>query len=368
MNAVLIGAVFYFRGRATSDITWEEFVRDYLNEGIVEKLEVEDKRFVRVITKPSARTSGVTFTIGSVESFERKLEAAQRRLGVDQHKFVPVIYHQDSVVSQLIGAFAPTLLFILGILYLQRRMSSAAGSGGGVGGIFGAGKSRAKFITPEMVNVKFADVAGMDEAKEEIMEFVNFLKNPKMYKDLGAKIPKGALLTGPPGTGKTLLAKATAGEAGVPFLSTSGSEFQEMFVGVGPSRVRDLFKMAKENAPCIIFIDEIDAIGKARSKNVRMGGNDERENTLNQILVEMDGFDSSAEGVVVLAGTNRADVLDPALLRPGRFGTIPFLLSPSLSPSPSPPYPPFYHQTGLSPLTSRICLGASRSSRFICGK
>ncbi|KAG1062443.1 hypothetical protein G6F42_027424 [Rhizopus arrhizus] len=169
------------------------------------------------------------------------------------------------------------------------------------------------------VRVKFKDVAGADEAKEEIMEFVKFLKNPKQFEKLGATIPKGAILSGPPGTGKTLLAKATAGEAGVPFLSVSGSEFVEMFVGVGSSRVRDMFATAKKNAPCIIFIDEIDAIGKARGKGGQMGGgNDERESTLNQLLVEMDGFNSS-DHVVVLAGTNRPDVLDPALLRPGRF-------------------------------------------------
>jgi len=270
LNVVFIGAFAYFRGgEVKNEITWEEFVRDFLNEGIVEKLEVTDKRFVRVISKASSKTPGVvTFTVGSVESLERKLEQAQKRLGVDPQKYLPVIYHHDSITSQVISAFAPTLLFILGIMYLTRRMAGSTGEGG-LGGIFSAGKSKAKLINPELVNVKFADVAGMDEAKEEIMEFVNFLKNPKTYKDLGAKIPKGALLTGPPGTGKTLLAKATAGEAGVPFLSTSGPEFQEMFVGVGPSRVRDLFKTAKENSPCIIFIDEIDAIGKARAKQAR---------------------------------------------------------------------------------------------------
>jgi AFG3 family protein len=207
LNVIFIGAFMYFRGSNHTEITWEEFVRDYLNEGIVDKLEVTDKRFVRVIPKSSSKSGGSpTFTIGSVDSFERKLDQAQRRLGTDSHKFVPVVYHQDSLVSQVISAFAPTLLFILGIMYLSRRMGGASGESG-LGGLFSAGKSKAKFINPELVNVKFADVAGMDEAKEEIMEFVNFLKNPKMYKELGAKIPKGALLTGPPGTGKTLLAK-----------------------------------------------------------------------------------------------------------------------------------------------------------------
>ncbi len=198
-------------------------------------------------------------------------------------------------------------------------LKGAAGSvgGGGPGGIFKIGKSTAKRVNKESVTTTFADVAGCDEAKKEIMEFVQFLKDPKKFTDLGAKIPKGALLCGPPGTGKTLLAKATAGEANVPFFSISGSDFVEMFVGVGPSRVRDLFKEARENAPCILFIDEIDAVGRQRGRG-GMGGNDERENTLNQLLVEMDGFDSQTN-IVILAGTNRIDVLDAALTRPGRF-------------------------------------------------
>merc|ERR1719182_47646 len=194
----------------------------------------------------------------------------------------------------------------------------SGGGGGGMSNIFRIGQSKAKKIKKEDVNVTYADVAGCDEAKKEVMEFVEFLKEPDRFTKLGAKIPKGALLCGPPGTGKTLLAKATAGEASVPFFSISGSDFIEMFVGVGPSRVRDLFKEARANAPCIVFIDEIDAVGRARSKGGFSGGNDERENTLNQLLVEMDGFDT-AKGVVVLAGTNRADILDSALLRPGRF-------------------------------------------------
>ncbi|KAG8909629.1 AAA ATPase afg3, partial [Tulasnella sp. 408] len=217
------------------------------------------------------------------------------------------------------------LVLLTGALYVTYILSggdssraSGAGGGGG-GGIFSIGKSRAKMFNKETdIKVKFDDVAGMDEAKEEIMEFVKFLKEPAKYEKLGAKIPRGAILSGPPGTGKTLLAKATAGEAGVPFLSVSGSEFVEMFVGVGPSRVRDLFASAKKNAPCIIFVDEIDAIGKARGKGGNLGGNDERESTLNQLLVEMDGF-GTKEHIVVLAGTNRPDVLDSALLRPGRF-------------------------------------------------
>lgn len=189
---------------------------------------------------------------------------------------------------------------------------------GGMGGMMNVGKSKAKKITKEMVNVSFKDVAGCDEAKKEIMEFVEFLKDHKKFTALGAKIPKGALISGPPGTGKTLLAKATAGEANVPFFSISGSDFVEMFVGVGPSRVRDLFKEARANAPCIVFIDEIDAVGRKRGGGRASGGYDERENTLNQMLVEMDGFEPTT-GIVVFAGTNRVDVLDPALLRPGRF-------------------------------------------------
>ncbi|XP_011407709.1 PREDICTED: AFG3-like protein 2 [Amphimedon queenslandica] len=220
-------------------------------------------------------------------------------------------------------------MLVLGaIFYFSRRLTS--GSGGGRGGIFGVGQSTAKFINKETnIKTKFGDVAGCEEAKVEIMEFVNFLKNPKQYLDLGAKIPKGAILSGPPGTGKTLLAKATAGEAGVPFLSISGSEFLEMFVGVGPARVRDLFSQARKNAPCIIFIDEIDAVGRARGRKGSFGGHDERENTLNQLLVEMDGFNTTTN-VVVLAGTNRPDVLDPALMRPGRFDRQIYLPPPDI--------------------------------------
>lgn len=220
------------------------------------------------------------------------------------------------------GLFSTIITFVLFIflwILLMRKMSGAGGSGGGPGGgIFSIGKSKAQlFEKGSKVNITFKDVAGLDEAKVEVMEIVDFLKNPKKYTSLGGKIPKGALLVGPPGTGKTLIAKAMAGEAQVPFFSLSGSDFVEMFVGVGASRVRDLFKQAREKAPCIIFIDEIDAIGRARGKNVMMS-NDERENTLNQLLVEMDGFGGES-GIIVLAATNRPDVLDTALLRPGRF-------------------------------------------------
>ena len=260
------------------------------------------------------------FTIGSVESFERKLEVCQRELGIDTKDFVPVQYANQTSWGSELMKLAPTLVLVGLWVFMMARMNGGGigGGGGGPGNIFKIGKSNAKKFTQDMSKTTFKDVAGVDEAKTEVMEFVQFLKDPSKFKKLGAKIPKGALLVGPPGTGKTLLAKAVAGEASVPFFSISGSDFIEMFVGVGPSRVRDLFKEARENAPCIVFIDEIDAVARARGKGGFSGSNDERENTLNQLLVEMDGFES-AEGVVVLAGTNRADILDAAILRPGRF-------------------------------------------------
>lgn len=312
---------------SSREITWQEFRTAFLDRGLVEKLTVINRNRVRVHLHsnaagqmyPGANPNLVyTFSIGSVEAFERKLDDAQAELGIPSSERLPVAYQEEMSVVNTLLHFAPTLLLAGLLFYLSRRASGGAGAGG-PGGIFGIGKSRAKLFNKETdIKVKFKDVAGMDEAKVEIMEFVNFLKEPTKYEKLGAKIPRGAILSGPPGTGKTLIAKATAGEAGVPFLSVSGSEFVEMFVGVGPSRVRDLFASAKKHAPCIIFVDEIDAIGKARGKGGNFGGNDERESTLNQLLVEMDGFGSS-EHIVVLAGTNRPDVLDPALLRPGRF-------------------------------------------------
>ncbi len=222
--------------------------------------------------------------------------------------------NRESIVNSILPFLLPFLLLFVLWYFLLRRV----GSGGGGAQIFNIGKSKAQLYDNSNVNVTFSDVAGLEEAKEEVMEVVDFLKNPKKYTSLGGKIPKGCLLIGPPGTGKTLIAKAMAGEAKVPFFSISGSDFVEMFVGVGASRVRDLFKTAREKAPCIIFIDEIDAIGRARGRNVIQGGNDERENTLNQLLVEMDGF-STEKGIIIIAATNRPDVLDPALLRPGRF-------------------------------------------------
>lgn len=312
----------------SKEITWQEFRTTFFDKGLVEKLTVTNRSRVRVdlhrestarmYPESPAQHSNFHyyFSIGSVEAFERKLDDAQSELGIPSQERIPVAYRE--VISKLktFLNLAPTLLVIGSILWISRRAGSGAS---GQSGIFGIGKSRAKRYNQETdVQTKFKDVAGMDEAKQEIMEFVSFLKEPGQYEKLGAKIPRGAILSGPPGTGKTLLAKATAGESGVPFFSVSGSEFVEMFVGVGPSRVRDLFANARKNTPCIIFIDEIDAIGKARGKNQLGGGNDERESTLNQILTEMDGFNTS-EQVVVLAGTNRPDVLDKALLRPGRF-------------------------------------------------
>jgi AFG3 family protein len=311
------------------EITWQEFRTTFFDKGLVESLVVINGNRVRVHLhresvaaaypeSPAAQPGFYYyFSIGSVEAFERRVDEAQNDLRIPSSERIPISYHTEGSWFNTVLAFGPTLLFIGAIFYLSRR--AAAGGAGGQSGIFGMGRSRAKKFNHETdVKVKFADVAGADEAKAEIMEFVSFLKKPDIYQKLGAKIPRGAVLSGPPGTGKTLLAKATAGESGVPFFSVSGSEFVEMFVGVGPSRVRDLFANARKNAPCIIFIDEIDAIGKARAKQSFGGGNDERESTLNQILTEMDGFNTS-EQVVVLAGTNRADVLDKALMRPGRF-------------------------------------------------
>jgi AFG3 family protein len=313
------------------EITWQEFRNTFLDKGLVEKLIVVNGNKVRVHLhrenvasmypeSPAAQPGFFYyFSIGSVEAFERRVEEAQNELGIPSSEKLPVSYSEEGSWANTLFAFGPTILFIAAIMYMSKRAGGGAGGGGGPGGIFGMGRSRAKkFNVEEGVKTKFSDVAGMDEAKQEIMEFVSFLKEPAVYQKLGAKIPRGAVLSGPPGTGKTLLAKATAGESGVPFFSVSGSEFVEMFVGVGPSRVRDLFANARKNTPCIIFIDEIDAIGKARSKNSMGGGNDERESTLNQILTEMDGFNTTDQ-VVVLAGTNRADVLDAALMRPGRF-------------------------------------------------
>ena len=251
------------------------------------------------------------------EEFSRFIQSAE-----DKYGYKGSVEYQETrnYMDIFLFTILPFLLMILLFVFLNRRMSGMGGGAGGSGGIFSVGKSKAQlFDKGDTTNkITFKDVAGLAEAKQEIEEIVAFLKNPSKYTELGGKIPKGALLVGPPGTGKTLLAKAVAGEADVPFFSMSGSDFVEMFVGVGASRVRDLFRQAKEKAPCIIFIDEIDAVGRARGKNPNMGSNDERENTLNQLLTEMDGFGSNS-GVIILAATNRADILDKALLRAGRF-------------------------------------------------
>ena len=270
-----------------------------------------DKRFRRM---PETGVQ-LIFTIGSVDSFREDLKAAEQQSG----QTVPVVYeNKENGWTNVLINLLPWVLIIGVWIFVMRSMSRGAGGGAG-GGIMNVGKAKAQvFDKDNTKRVTFKDVAGLEEAKVEIMEIVDFLKKSDKYRELGAKIPKGALLVGPPGTGKTLLAKAVAGEANVPFLSISGSDFVEMFVGVGASRVRDLFEQAKQKAPCIVFIDEIDAIGRARGKNAGFSGNDERENTLNQLLTEMDGFQTNA-GVIVLAATNRADILDKALMRAGRF-------------------------------------------------
>lgn len=258
------------------------------------------------------------FTVPTAEILEQRLSEIQQERS-ENEPLVDLEYEDRSSpwTGWFVSFMLPLLILVAIWMFLMRRMSGGGGAGGGA--LFNIGKSKAQLFDKEsQISITFDDVAGLEEAKEEVMEIVDFLKKPKKYTDLGGKIPKGALLVGPPGTGKTLLAKAVAGEAKVPFFSLSGSDFVEMFVGVGASRVRDLFKQAKEKAPCIIFIDEIDAIGRARGKNSIMGGNDERENTLNALLVEMDGFGTDV-GVIILAATNRLDVLDSALLRPGRF-------------------------------------------------
>ena len=285
----------------------------YLRKEAVKRYRTDtnDKRFRRMPEKGVQ----LVFNIGSVDSFREDLKAAEQVSGSQ----VPVVYeNKTNDWTNILVNLLPWVLIIGVWIFLMRSMARGAGGGAG-GGIMNVGKAKAQvFDKDNSKRVTFKDVAGLEEAKVEIMEIVDFLKKADKYRELGAKIPKGALLVGPPGTGKTLLAKAVAGEANVPFLSISGSDFVEMFVGVGASRVRDLFEQAKQKAPCIVFIDEIDAIGRARGKNAGFSGNDERENTLNQLLTEMDGFQTNT-GVIVLAATNRADILDKALMRAGRF-------------------------------------------------
>ena len=310
---------------ATQNATYTKF-KMYVQKGYARSVVVnKDKGTLRMYVKPekmrdvfgkSAQQLGqnpfVSVTYGSAEALDNYLATAQQ-----QNKIMDYSYEKDtsSGLTTIFYTFGPIIFFVILWVFMMRRM----GGGGGGGGVFSVGKSKAQMYEKgNDLGITFKDVAGQAGAKQEVQEIVDFLKEPQKYTDLGGKIPKGALLVGPPGTGKTLLAKAVAGEAGVPFFSMSGSDFVEMFVGVGASRVRDLFRQAKEKAPCIIFIDEIDAVGRARSKNPAMGGNGERENTLNALLTEMDGFGTNS-GVIILAATNRADMLDKALLRAGRF-------------------------------------------------
>lgn len=320
------------------DMHWLNLKEQYLTKDSVRKIVIVNNEIAEVyLRKPQSNDKGnnifrdlmpqdgpdFAFNIGPSESFSKNFEDLMKEFREAGKPEVPLIYEtRTNLVRDVFIPFIVPILLIVGLGFLMfRKMSAAGGMGGGGaagGGIFNIGKSKAQLYEKSTrVNVTFNDVAGLDEAKVEVMEIVDFLKNPKKYTALGGKIPKGALLVGPPGTGKTLLAKAVAGEAQVPFFSISGSDFVEMFVGVGASRVRDLFRQAREKAPCIVFIDEIDAIGRARGKNSMMS-NDERESTLNQMLVEMDGFGGDT-GIIVLAATNRPDVLDSALLRPGRF-------------------------------------------------
>ena len=325
-------ALFFFNNEGTvKETNWGE-LKLMLAEQDVQKIVLVNREFAEIFIKPDSlikdrykdlkketkpemfgNTPQFTFTIGAVESFEKNVDEIQK--GIPN----PVYIQNDlrrNWGGDIVSWVVP-LLLLIGVWFFIMRMMSRGGPGGGQ--IFNIGKSKATLFDKDTnIKITFKDVAGLEEAKVEVMEIVDFLKNPSKYTDLGGKIPKGALLVGPPGTGKTLLAKSVAGEANVPFFSISGSDFVEMFVGVGASRVRDLFRQAKDKAPCIIFIDEIDAIGRARGKNALTGANDERENTLNQLLTEMDGFGTNA-GVIILAATNRADILDRALLRAGRF-------------------------------------------------
>ncbi|MDE6242818.1 MAG: AAA family ATPase, partial [Muribaculaceae bacterium] len=321
--------LYQFQDNTTvKEVPIDEFF-DQTENGYVEKIRInrEDAMAVGVLNQEGLKFNNMAGNQAvhsegeikaqavSAERFDERLTAINAARSSKGLEPVPYEFVNGSDLMKLFWYFGPIILFIVMMVFLSRRMSGP----GGQGGIFSVGKSRAKvFDKNNGANVTFKDVAGLAEAKVEIEEIVEFLKNPDRYTELGAKIPRGALLVGPPGTGKTLLAKAVAGEANVPFLSMSGSDFVEMFVGVGAARVRDLFKQAKEKAPCIVFIDEIDAVGRARGKNPSMGSNDERENTLNQMLTEMDGFGSN-NGVIILAATNRVDMLDKALLRPGRF-------------------------------------------------
>ena len=344
--AVLFFGIQILNINTTSETSWQEFNRTMLQTKEVEKIVVVNRDIAQIYIKKdllkrdkyksvSKKSLGNSvnegphyfFQISSPDKLEEKLKEAQ--LNFQEEDKVEIKYTtQKDVIGDAFSWIFPILIMVAIWIFFMRRMGGGAGGAGGQ--IFNIGKSKATLFDKTKVNVSFKDVAGLEGAKEEVEEIVDFLKNPKKYTALGGKIPKGALLVGPPGTGKTLLAKAVAGEAQVPFFSLSGSDFVEMFVGVGASRVRDLFKQAKEKSPSIIFIDEIDAIGRARGKSNITGGNDERENTLNQLLTEMDGFGTNS-GVIVIGATNRADILDRALLRAGRFDRQIFVDLPDLN-------------------------------------
>ena len=326
----LSGGSNFSQTKKTSQAEFE----NYLRQGDVQKVEIVNKKVAKVYLTQEARSQGVhtknkpkglltpgandptyEFEFGDLQNFENNFQIIKRENNLDTQ----IIWNTETNLwGEVIVGLLPFIVIIGIWIFIMRRMSGG-GAGGGAGGqIFNIGKSKAKLFDEKLdVKTSFKDVAGLEGAKEEVQEIVDFLKFPEKYTALGGKIPKGALLVGPPGTGKTLLARAVAGEAKVPFFSLSGSDFVEMFVGVGASRVRDMFKTAKQNAPCIVFIDEIDAVGRQRGTGMG-GGHDEREQTLNQLLVEMDGFGTNS-GIIVIAATNRPDVLDPAILRPGRF-------------------------------------------------
>jgi len=335
IGVAIILIYLFDSGQGPVPIDWKFFRNELLLPKEIEKIQIVNEQNAEIYIKPeflnepkhqknfgkglgtfSKAGPHYTMPVGSNDIFKKMLDDAQAGLP-DEDKIYPE-YVRKRTFGDTLYVLLPIIILVVIYLVIFKRMSGGAGAGGGTN-IFNVGKSKARiFDKDENIRLDFKDVAGLEEAKMEVKEIVDFLKKPKKYTDLGGKIPKGALLVGPPGTGKTLLAKAVAGEAHVPFFSLSGSDFVEMFVGVGASRVRDLFKQAKEKAPCIVFIDEIDAIGRARGRNPNFGANDERENTLNQLLTEMDGFASNA-GVIILAATNRADILDKALLRAGRF-------------------------------------------------
>ena len=329
---VVIAIVFAYlwlssdEGSASKEVTYTEF-KEMVSKGYASKIIAYDNNTVEMFIKPEnivdvfkkdaskvGRSPSIHVQVGSMESLDKFLDEQQ-----SSGNFTGSIsYEKKSDYFGLIFWNVVPIVFLIGLWFFLMLRMSGGGGPGGVGNVFIVGKSKAQLFEKGANRITFKDVAGQEAAKQEVQEIVDFLKQPQKYTELGGKIPKGALLVGPPGTGKTLLAKAVAGEADVPFFSISGSDFVEMFVGVGASRVRDLFRQAKEKSPCIIFIDEIDAVGRARGKNPNMGGNDERENTLNQLLTEMDGFGSNS-GIIILAATNRVDILDKALLRAGRF-------------------------------------------------